>query len=93
MKTVTVIAYELDALPAHVRMQARGSAGTLCAAVRAAVSEIFRNPQLKRKRLRSFRLLMSVEGAGKEPPEKWKPPAMHFRKVGKKGGGGDEADR
>lgn len=68
-KQVTVIGHRFDALPGHVMVTGRGEGGTLRAALCDAVRAMLANPRLKRKRLGSFSIAVTVLPTGeKENP-------------------------
>jgi hypothetical protein len=59
-KTVEVLGYEFDSLPAHVRIAGRGSGATLCVAIKRAIGNLFSQHGLRRKHVDSFKLSVIV---------------------------------
>ena len=57
---VTVVGYEFDCVPAHATISAEAQAGSVATATRRAVGKMLRNPQLRWKRPRAFKLQVVV---------------------------------
>ena len=65
-RAVTVVGYEFDCLPTEagtpgpMRISAEAQAGNVSTATRRAVGKMLRNPQLRWKRPRAFKLQVVV---------------------------------
>lgn len=59
-KTVSVVGYEFDSLPAHVRITGRGSGARLRVAVQRAIADMFRQRGLRHKQTGSFKISVVV---------------------------------
>lgn len=63
-KTVQVLGYEFDSLPAHVRLTGRGSGANLRVACQRAIADLFTQHQLRHKQTGSFKLSVVVIAEG-----------------------------
>lgn len=59
-KTVHVLGYEFDSLPAHVKVSGRGSGATLRVACQRAIADLFTQHQLRHKQTGAFKLSVVV---------------------------------
>lgn len=59
-KMVKIIAHSFDNLPAHVSVDAKGVGGSVRVATCRAVANLFENPALRRRRVGSFKLSVTV---------------------------------
>lgn len=59
-KTVHVLGYEFDSLPAHVKISGRGSGATLRVACQRAIADLFTQHQLRHKQTGAFKLSVVV---------------------------------
>lgn len=59
-KTVHVVGYEFDSLPAHVKVSGRGSGATLRVACQRAIADLFTQHQLRHKQTGAFKLSVVV---------------------------------
>jgi len=60
MKTVHVIGYQFDALPAHIKIPARGTGYNLRVAVTRAVDNLLSDDKLKHKQIGDFKMSVVV---------------------------------
>lgn len=59
-KTVHVLGYQFDSLPAHVKVSGRGSGATLRVACQRAIADLFTQHQLRHKQTGAFKLSVVV---------------------------------
>lgn len=59
-KTVHVLGYEFDSLPAHVKVSGRGSGANLRVACQRAIADLFTQHQLRHKQTRAFKISVVV---------------------------------
>jgi hypothetical protein len=60
-KRVQVVGYMFDALPGHVMASGEGEGGNLRTAVTRAVADMLKAPAVYGKRIRSFKISVTVE--------------------------------
>lgn len=60
MKVVTVLAYDFDCLPGHVRISKRDEGFNLRVAVSRAVQAVLSDEQLKHKQIGDFKMSVVV---------------------------------
>lgn len=64
MKTVRVVGYQFDALPAHITILGRGEGTNLRIAVTRAVGNMLADKKLKHKQIGDFKMSAVVVGNG-----------------------------
>lgn len=60
MKNVSVVGYNFDCLPGHVRISGRGAGGTVRIAAMRALSNMMDDQRLSHKRIGDFKISVVV---------------------------------
>jgi hypothetical protein len=60
VKEITLLAHGFDCLPGHVTLTGRGRGSSLRVAAMRAMENLFKSPELKRKRLTDCKLSLVV---------------------------------